>query len=153
MMTGPQIDYEAVYRQLPGPVLLLTPEFVIADTNLAFLHLTGRRREELLGRDVLDAFPHDPSDPCATGMRESGASMRRVLATSEPDVREFQRYDLEVPGSPGVFARRYWSSVVAPVFGPDGRVALIAHCVEDVTDRLNRFMSALEADAVYQDPG
>jgi hypothetical protein len=52
-----------------------------------------------------------------------------------------------------VFARRYWSSVIAPVFGPDGRVALIAHCVEDVTDRLNRFMSALEAEAVHQDSG
>ena len=34
-MTGPQIDYAAVYRQLPIPVLLLTPEFAIADVNLA----------------------------------------------------------------------------------------------------------------------
>ena len=28
-MTGPQIDFEAVYRQLPIPVLLLTPEFAV----------------------------------------------------------------------------------------------------------------------------
>ena len=60
---------------------------------------------------------------------------------------EFVRHDIEIPGSPGQFARRYWSAVNAPVFGPDGRLALIAFCVEEVTDRLNRFMSALSADA------
>jgi hypothetical protein len=56
-------------------------------------------------------------------------------------------------GSPGQFARRYWSAVNAPVFGPDGRLALIAFCVEEVTDRLNRFMSALAADAEDDYPG
>ena len=44
-MTGQQIDYAAVYRQLPIPVLLLTPEFAIADVNLASL-----RRRPLPGR-------------------------------------------------------------------------------------------------------
>jgi hypothetical protein len=57
-------------------------------------------------------------------MRNSIASLRRVLATGRPDAVEFQKYDVEIPGSPGQFARRYWSVVNAPVFGPDGRVAL-----------------------------
>ena len=150
-MTKPQIDYAAVYRQLPVPVVLLTPEFVIADMNLAFVQLAGRPREELLDRNVFDAFPDDPSDPCATGMRDSSRSMRRVLATGEPDAMEFQKYDVAV--SPGMFVKRYWSGVNAPVFGPDGSVVLIASCGEDVTDRLNRFMSVLEAEATYQDSG
>ena len=60
---------------------------------------------------------------------------------------------IEVPGSPGQFANRYWSAVNAPVFCPDGRVVLIAHIGEDVTDSLGRFMSALPADGVYEDPG
>jgi PAS domain-containing protein len=152
-MTGPRIDYAAVYRQLPVPVLLLTPEFEIADANLAFLQATGRTREELLGRTISDAFPDDPSDRKTTGVRDLSASVRRVLTTGEPDAREFQKYDVEVPGLPGVFARRYWSGANAPVFGPDGSVALIASCVEDVTDRMSRFMSALEADATYEAPG
>jgi PAS domain-containing protein len=152
-VTGPQIDYAAVYRQLPAPVLLLTPELEIADANEAFLQTMGRTRDELLGRDVFDAFPENPSDPGATGVRNSVAAMRRVLATGEPDANEFQKYDIEVPDSPGVFARRYWSGVYGPVFGPHGRVVLIANCPVDVTDRLNRFMSVLEAEAIREDPG
>ena len=41
----------------------------------------------------------------------------------------------------------------APVLGPDGRVALIAIMAEDVTDRLNRFMSAVDSDGLYEDLG
>jgi PAS domain-containing protein len=145
-MAGPQIDHTAVYRQLPAPVPLLTPECVIADVNEAYLQMTGRRREDLLGRYVFDVFPDNPSDPAATGVRNSRASMRRVLTTGKPDAVEFQKYDVEVPGSPGVYARRYWSPVNAPVLGPDGQVVLIAHCPEEVTGRLRRFMSALAAD-------
>jgi PAS domain-containing protein len=152
-MTGPQIDYRAVYRQLPIPVLLLTPEFGIADVNQASLHATGRTRDELLGRNVFDAFPSSPSDPGATTVRSTIASLRRVLATGEPYAMEFQKSDIEVPGSPGLFARHYWSGVNAPVLGPDGRVALIAIMAEDVTDRLQRFMSALESDEMQEDSG
>jgi PAS domain-containing protein len=146
-MTEPQIDYAAVYRHLPVPVLLMTPEFAIADANLAFVQKAGRTREELLGRNIFDAFPEDPSDLGATGVRNSSASMRRVLATGEPDALEFQKYDTEVPTSPGLFTKQYWSGVNAPVFGQDGRVVLIAYCGEDVTDRMRRFMSVLAADA------
>jgi PAS domain-containing protein len=152
-MTGRQVDYAAVYRHLPVPVLLLTPELEIADANLAFLQATERTREELLGRTISEAFPEDQTDRRVTGVRDVSTSVRRVLATGEPDAREFQKYDVEVPGSAGVFARRYWSGVNAPVPGPDGSVVLIASCVEDVTDRMSRFMSALDADATYEAPG
>ena len=143
-MTGPQIDHTAVYQQLPVPVMLLTPEFVIADVNLAFLQTMGRKREELLGRNIFDAFPDG-----LTGVRNTIESLRSVLATGEPDVLEFQKYDVEIPGSPGAFARRYWSAVNGPVFGPGGPVDLIAICPEDVTGRMRRFMSVL-ADAEHE---
>jgi PAS domain-containing protein len=142
-VTGPQVDYIAVFRHLPVPVLLLTPEFVIADMNLAYLQVAGRTREELLGRYVFDAFPDDPSNPDATGVRDLTASLRRVLTTGEPDALSLQKYDVEVPGSPGVFATRYWSPVNAPVFGADGTVVLIAQCVEEITERLRKFIGGL----------
>lgn len=145
-MTEPQIDYMAVYRQLPVDVALLTPEFVIADANEAFLRAAGRTREEVLGLSMFDAFPDSPWDPGAGGSRSLRATLGRVLATGQSVLMEFQRHDLEIPGSPGRFARRYWSTVSAPVFGLDGRVVLIAFCGQEVTERLNRFMSMLEAD-------
>jgi len=145
-MTGPQIDYSEVYRQLPIPVLLLTPDFVIADMNMAYLRAARRKREELLGRNLFEAFPDDPSDPGATGVRNLSASLRRVLATGEPDALALQKYDVEVPGIPGLFEKRYWNPVNAPVFGPDGRLVLIAHCVEEITERVGKFIRALAAN-------
>ncbi len=148
-MTRPRIDYLAVYRRLPVPVLLLTPEYVMADMNDAYLRVTGRTREDLLGREVFDAFPDNPSDPGATGVRNMSASFGRVLATGEPDELALQRYDVEVRGSPGEFARRYWCPVNVPVFGPGGRVVLIVNCVEEVTDRVRRLAGGMAADAIY----
>ena len=141
-MSDSQIDYMAVFRDIPVPVLLLTPEFVIADMNLAYLHAAGRSRDDLLGRNIFDAFPDNPADPEATGVRNLSASLRRVLATGQRDVMALQKYDVEVAGSPGLFARRYWCPVNAPVFGADGRAVLIAHCVEEVTDRIRKFVAA-----------
>ncbi len=152
-MTGSQVDYMAVYRQLPVLVALLTPEFVIADANQAYLQAAGRTQEDVLGRNIFDAFPDNPWDPGGGGSRNLRSALHRVLATGDPEPMEFQRHDLEVPGSPGVFARRYWSATIAPVFGPDGRVALIAFCVQEVTERLNRFMAVLEADPAADGPG
>ncbi|HUA41905.1 MAG TPA: PAS domain-containing protein [Streptosporangiaceae bacterium] len=148
-MTRTQIDYLAVYRRLPLPVLLITPEYVIEEMNEAYLRVTGRTREDLLGLEVFAAFPDNPSDPGATGVRNMSASFGRVLATGEPDELALQRYDVEVPGSPGVFARRYWCPVNVPVFGSGGRVVLIANCVEEVTDRVRKFVGGMAADAIY----
>ena len=142
-MTGPHIDYAAIYRDLPIPVLLLTPEFVIVDMNLAYLQVAGRTREELLGRLVFDAFPDNPTDPESRGSHDLRASLSRVLATGKPDALSMQKYDVEVPGSPGVFAKRYWCPVNAPVFGPEGRVVMIAHCVEEITERVSKFIAGL----------
>jgi PAS domain-containing protein len=142
-VTALEIDYAAVFRDLPIPVLLLTPEFVIADMNLAFLQVAGRTREELLGQNVFEAFPDNPSDPHASGVRELSASLSRVLATGKPDALSLQQYDVEVPGSPGVFAKRFWSPVHAPIFDADGQVALLVDCVEEITDRVQRFIGGL----------
>jgi PAS domain S-box-containing protein len=144
-MTGPGVDFAQVFRQIPMPVLLVTPDFVIADANNAYLDVTGRTRAELVGRDAFDAFPDNPSDPRVSGVRHMRDSMRRVLDTGEPDAVAFQRYDVEVPGRPGVFEERFWCPINAPVFGPDGRVVMIAQCVEEITDKLRRFVKGLSA--------
>ena len=77
------------------------------------------------------------------GVRDLGESLRRVLETGATDALAFQKYDVEVPGSPGVFARRFWCPVNAPVFGADGRVVLIAQCVEEISDKVSRFVRGL----------
>jgi serine phosphatase RsbU (regulator of sigma subunit) len=133
-MTEPQIDYAAVFRALPGMVALLTPELVYADANEDFLRLAGRTREQLLGRYIFDVFPENPNDPAAAGMRETQASMLRVVATGERDTMALLRYDIEDSERPGHWVEHFWSPVNAPVLAPDGNVVLIVHRVEEITE-------------------
>ncbi|MFB6935308.1 SpoIIE family protein phosphatase [Streptomyces sp. HUAS 31] len=133
-MNETAVDYEAIFQCLPGMVALLTPDLVYVDANEDFQRLSGRPREELVGRYLFDVFPDNPNDTTATGMRNLQASLLRVVATGERDTMALQRYDVEDPLHPGEWEERYWSPVNAPVFGPDGKVALLVHRVEEVTE-------------------
>ncbi|GAA3843587.1 PP2C family protein-serine/threonine phosphatase [Streptomyces phyllanthi] len=133
-MRQPQIDYAAVFHGLPGMVALLTPELVYVDVNEDFERLAGRTREQLLGRYIFDVFPENPNEPAAAGMRETQASMLRAVATGERDTMAVLRYDIEDAARPGHWQEHFWSPVNAPILGPDGRVVLIVHRVEEVTE-------------------
>ncbi|OII67312.1 PP2C family protein-serine/threonine phosphatase [Streptomyces sp. CC77] len=133
-MSGPVIDHEAVFRALPGAVALLTPDLVYADANDAYLSLSGRTREQVVGRYIFDVFPDNPHDPGASGVRNLYASLQRVATTGVRDTMALQRYDVEFPDRPGVWEERYWSPVNVPVLAADGSVALVLHRVEEVTE-------------------
>jgi PAS domain-containing protein len=143
-----EIDYMAIFRHLPIPIVLLTPEFVIADANLAYLRVSGRDLDDLRDRHVLDAFPDNPAEPSATGASNLSASLRRVLASGECDSMALQKYDVEAADRPGVFEERYWSPVNAPITGPDGQTVLIAHCVEEVSDLVRQYAAAQAASVL-----
>ncbi|MFE6038952.1 PP2C family protein-serine/threonine phosphatase [Streptomyces sp. NPDC056452] len=129
----PELDYRSLFAATPSPYLVLGPDLVIVGVNNAYLLATGRTGQDLLGRYVFDAFPDNPADPGADGVRNLKASWGRVLATGVADVLAVQRYDIPVVARPGVFEERWWSTVNTPVLDRDGHVAWIIHRVEDVT--------------------
>jgi serine phosphatase RsbU (regulator of sigma subunit) len=133
-MTDALIDYAGVFQALPGMVALLTPELVYADANEEFLRVAGRARDQVVGRYLFDVFPDNPSDSGASGMRNLEASLKRVLKSGVRDAMALQRYDVESMERPGEWEERYWSPVNAPVLGSDGRVALLVHRAEEVTE-------------------
>ncbi|MFJ3921577.1 SpoIIE family protein phosphatase [Streptomyces sp. NPDC090022] len=128
-----EIDYKALFVATPSPYLVLGPDLVIVDVNEAYLHATGRSRKDLVGQYLFDAFPDNPADPGADGVRNLDASLHRVLRSREPDAMAVQKYDIPVRGRPGEFEERWWSPINTPVLGPGGQVAWIIHRVEDVT--------------------
>ncbi|MGX1950984.1 PP2C family protein-serine/threonine phosphatase [Streptomyces sp. CB02115] len=129
----PELDYRSLFVATPSPYLVLAPDLVIVDVNLAYLRATGRTWEDLVGQYVFDAFPDNPADPDADWVRNVEASFGRVLAAGEADVLAMQRYDIPVAAQPGMFEERWWSTVNTPAFDRDGHVAWIIHRVEDVT--------------------
>ncbi|MCM2316958.1 MAG: response regulator [Thermoanaerobaculia bacterium] len=129
------IDYRLVFESLPGLFMVLLPDsprFTILDVTDAFARESLRRRESLVGLGIFEAFPENPDDPEASGVRKLQASLERVLATREPDTMAVQKYDIALPsGAGGGQEGRHWSPVNLPVFSADGRIAYIVHRVED----------------------
>ncbi|MFD6277362.1 PP2C family protein-serine/threonine phosphatase [Streptomyces sp. NPDC060209] len=127
------IDFSAFFDATPSPYLMLDTDLVISYVNTAYLHTTGRTRDQLIGKYFFDALPEHPGlrDGAQQNLR---ASLRRVLDTGEPDTLVLQRYDIPVPGRPGGFEERWWSEIHTPISGPDGKVKWIVQRAEDVTD-------------------
>lgn len=130
----PGMDYAALFAATPSPYLVLTPDLVIVEVNKAYLDATGRPRDDLIGQHIFEAFPDNPADPEADGVRNLNASLHRVLISRESDTMALQKYDIPILGRPGAFEERWWSPVNTPILGPDGNVEWIIHRVEDVTE-------------------
>ncbi|HLL02193.1 MAG TPA: ATP-binding protein [Myxococcaceae bacterium] len=136
---SPALEYQQMFEASPNPYLVVTPELTIVAVNDAYLRAVKAVRESLLGRYLFDAFPDNPIDPGATGVRNLRASLERVIATRAPDIMAVQKYDIRMPGT-GDFEERFWSPRNVPILTAEGQVRLIIHHVEDVTEfvRLSR---------------
>ncbi|MFJ8630195.1 PP2C family protein-serine/threonine phosphatase [Streptomyces sp. NPDC093568] len=146
-MTTAKIDFEELFDAAPNPYLVLDADLVIRHANRAYLKVTGRTCEELVGRYVLDAFPDTPGAPDMA--RDFGASLQRVLDSREPDSVAPKRFDTPVAGRPGELEERWWSGMSSPVLGPDGSVEWIIARAEDVTE----FMRSSGMEEFAQLPG
>jgi PAS domain S-box-containing protein len=128
-----QADFRALFEASPTPLLVIAPPtWVIVAVNDAHLKVTGRTREDQIGTRLFDAFPDDPNDPDADGVRNLTASLERVVATRAADTMAIQRYS--VKGADGTFIERWWAPTNTPIFGEGGEVELIVHHAEDVTE-------------------
>ncbi|HEX8822918.1 MAG TPA: GAF domain-containing protein, partial [Archangium sp.] len=131
----PDRTFQRLFEALPGAYLVLVPDLTIVAVSDAYLYATRARREELLGRHVFEAFPDNPDDPQATGMKNLRASLTRVLTNKVMDTMAVQKYDVRRPVSEGGgFEEKYWSPTNSPVLDDSGELAFIIHRVEDVTD-------------------
>ncbi len=93
------------------------------------------KREDIVGRNIFDAFPDNPDDSAATGVANLRASLERVRNRCVPDTMAVQKYDIRRPPQEGGgFEERYWSPRNSPVLDEYKRVRYIIHRVEDVTE-------------------
>ncbi|QTE02786.1 Phosphoserine phosphatase RsbP [Streptomyces cyanogenus] len=90
---------------------------MIVDVNDAYLW-AARRTREVVGTYLFEAFPDNPVDPDADGVRN--LSVSRGLATRERDTMALQKYDIPVGSTPGEFEERWWSPINTPVVAADG---------------------------------
>ncbi|WP_246844918.1 HWE histidine kinase domain-containing protein [Altererythrobacter sp. TH136] len=123
------IDFAALLAKSPNPYVLIDRDLTIVWMNDAYLAATGRRREDILGQGMFQAFP---SDPASESHRSLESSFSRVLRTGEVDELALIRYDIANPS--GEMDTRFWSATHTPVHDDAGTVRYILQHTVDVTE-------------------
>lgn len=137
-MLDHKIYQSAFNRSLIGEYLLApTPEATILAVNETILKTVSRRREELVGKHLFDAFPKNPDDLQDTGVAALHQSLMRVIATGQPEVMPLQRFLVTVQSPEGGkhYEEQFWSGSTTPIFDDDGKLVCISHRIVDVTER------------------
>ncbi|HEX3651040.1 MAG TPA: PAS domain-containing protein, partial [Pseudonocardiaceae bacterium] len=130
-----------------APYLVLDTNLCIQAANPAYLRVTGRRRDELVGVSFFEAFPDNPADPDASGVRNLAVSLDRVLRQGVPDDMPVQRYDIPDATAPGTFRPKTWSVVNSPLTDHRGRVVGVLHHAEDIGTTTDSLLGAGLADS------
>ncbi|WP_327097977.1 response regulator [Nocardia vinacea] len=140
-----EIDFRAVFESAPGLYLVLDADLCIVAVTDAYVAATMTERQDILGKSIFEAFPDNPDDPTAEGVRNLRVSLERVLRDRITDAMPVQRYDIRKPD--GAFEPRFWSPTNSPVLGTAGELRYVIHRVEDVTD----FIRLEASDAAKQE--
>jgi PAS domain S-box-containing protein len=127
--------YRAIFEASPNPYMLLDREFRFVAANPAYLRATGTTIDTLLGRNLFDAFPHDPHDPLNQNARVLRESLERVLSSRAPDVIAVIPYRIpRKRGGEVVLEERLWSATHTPILDDRGDVQWILQHTVDITD-------------------
>lgn len=124
-----QFDFQTLMTVSPNPYVLLDRSIRIVWMNDAYLKTTMRKRDDILGRAMFDAFPADRE---SEGYRLLSASFDRVLRTGESDELALIRYDID--RGDGTMDARYWSATHTPLLDDQGQVTHILQHTVDVTE-------------------
>jgi PAS domain-containing protein len=125
------IDYELVFKLMPGMCLILDPSFTIIAQNQDHAQATLSYAKDVVGKNLFAAFPDNPGDSGADGVSAVRASLLKVLKTRKGDAMPVVRYDVKPERGP--YETRWWAITNTPVLGDDGYVRWIINRAEDVT--------------------
>lgn len=140
-MTGP-IGFDGLFQQMASPLMLLDLDFNIVEMNKAYLDVTMRRREDLIGRNLFEAFPAEEESERV--LRQSLERARAGAVDALPLVAYAIQKPVELGGG---FEERYWSATHTPIRDEGGELRHILQHTQDVTE-LHRAHEALAGAAL-----
>ena len=126
-------DLARLFRALPTPYMVMSPDLIFVEANDAYLLNVGRTREELLGRPVFEMFPPSPDALDESGTSRVQRSFERARDTGRPDTMPIQRYDIPDPVHGGT-VERFWSLISVPILDAEGRTQFVVQRAEDITE-------------------
>lgn len=130
-------DIQRIFRSLPGRFLVLRPDAVFTIVCASADYLRSTCNHTSIGGGLLQLLRN--SDAAADGVSSLQASLRRVLATGQPDDMRLQRYEVRLPSpDDDRFETHDWSVRNMPLLAEDGTVEFIVHHVEEAAEQNER---------------
>ncbi|OQP84185.1 hypothetical protein BTR14_20495 [Rhizobium rhizosphaerae] len=138
------LDLAQLFDAAPNPYVILDQSLTIVGMNAAYCAVTMRGRDELIGRNIFDAFPSDPQSVSGRLLRNS---LEAVLRDSALDHLPLIPYPIARPD--GQLEERFWSATHTPIADRSGTVRWILQHTVDVTElhQLRRTASALGVES------
>jgi len=133
-----QIDIYDVFQTLSSPKIILDiddPKFTILEENEAHAKVAMTKREDVIGKPFLEAFPDTSKEFTQLGKSQPIESIRRAIRTRRPDCMEDLKYDLR--NEKGEIVTRYWRAAHYPLFDSNGNVYAVLQETKDVTEERN----------------
>ena len=122
------IDFADLFARMPSPYMMLDCEMRFIDANEAYLAITGRQRDDLLGQFVFDVFPENPE---RRALFED--SFRCALAGETNNITR-QRFDIARPASEGGGLKATtWTTHHVPVHNSAGAIVGLLQKALDVS--------------------
>lgn len=131
------IDHTALIRALAVPFLAYeaTPPYRILDQNEAHENVALAKREDIIGRPFLEAFPDRSEEFKKTGKSAPIESIKKIVRTKQPD--SLGEFKWDVVGTDGELVTKYWRSTQYPVLDKDsGEVTAVYQLTEDITHEM-----------------
>lgn len=143
----PALDYRTVFEVLPEGYIVFAandPDFTVVAQNDVHEKASLSKRADVLNRPLLEAFPDSSDKFKKTGVSDVVESIRRVIATKQPDVMPVTKYD--VKDDDGNWVVKYWNLVHHPVFDDDGNVMQVFQATNDITDEVETSYKLAETE-------
>ena len=122
-------DFERILQAAPSPFVLLDSELRVVWANDAYLQVTDRQLERLIGKDLFEEFPSDPESESGRMLRASFARVFRDGTTDHLPVIPYP-----IASAEGKTEDRYWSATHTPILDADGEVEFILQHTQDITE-------------------
>ena len=149
----PTIQYEALFRASPNAYVVVDATYRVVDANDAFLRLTGRKHDVLIGHGLFDGFPGTAEcttsdEASANGRATLKASIDRAFASGRPDVVPFVHEAIPTATGEGDAHRNsVWCASHHPLADGRGGVSLVLQHPESLSDLRERLRAAAAAGA------
>lgn len=146
------VNYEALFDALPGRYIAFLPDdpdFTIAAISNTQTQDMMVKREDVLGKPLLAAFPDTSEQYQNTGVSELLESLRQVIETGKPSSMLSLRYD--VADHQGIMAEKHWKITQYPIFNASGGIELICQETEDITEEVTASEKLQQAQDRLQD--